>query len=79
MNNLQRNRQLQGLDKKNKRRKPTGLRQFLTLYIHYINLEGQMGHLPRLYLPNKTNSLREKGCDQGLDRFLEMPSCQTAK
>jgi hypothetical protein len=40
MNDLQRNNQLQGLDKKNKRRKPEGLRQSLTLYIQYTAPRG---------------------------------------
>jgi hypothetical protein len=70
MNNLQRNHQLKGLDKKNKRRKPEGLRQFLLYIFSMPPQEGQMGHFPGFYLPNNTNSLRQKGDPQGLDKFF---------
>jgi hypothetical protein len=69
MNDLQRNHQLQGLDKKTKRRKPEGLRQFRFYIFSIPPREGQMCHVPGLYLPNKTNSLRQKGDAQGLDKF----------
>jgi hypothetical protein len=70
MNNLPRNHQLQGLDKKKAQAgRPAPI--FL-LYIFIIPLrEGQMCHLPGLYFPNKTNSLRQKEDAQALDKFLE--------
>jgi hypothetical protein len=74
MNDLHRNHQLYGLDKKNKRRKPEGLRQFFTLCNHYTTLRGVNETFSRVYLPNKTNGLREKGDAQGLDKFLRADS-----
>jgi hypothetical protein len=70
MNNLQRNHQLQGLDKKNKRRKAgKACANFLPSIFSIPPREEQMCQLPTLYLPNKTNSLRQKGDAQGLDTF----------
>jgi hypothetical protein len=69
MNHLRKNAQLKGLDRKNKGASRKACANF-SLYIFSIAIwEGQMGHSPRVYLPNKTNSLREKGDAQGLDKF----------
>jgi hypothetical protein len=41
----------------------------LTLYNYYTNLKRVNVTFSRLYLPNETNHLREKGNAQGLDKF----------
>jgi hypothetical protein len=74
MNNLQRNHQLQGLDKKNKRRKPEGLRQFqlnMTIIPHSV---GQMGHFPDFICRTKPTAYAKKGMLRVLTSFSGKPT-----
>jgi hypothetical protein len=69
MNNLQRNHQLQGLDKKNKRRKPEGSRQFQLYKPVISHSEGQMGHFPDFIYRTKPTAYAKKGMLRALTSF----------
>jgi hypothetical protein len=69
MNNLPRNHQLQGLEKKNKGRKPEGLRQFLLYVIIIPHSEGQMGHFPDFICRTKPTAYAKKGMLRALTSF----------
>jgi hypothetical protein len=74
MNNLQRNHELKDLDRENKKAQAGRPAPIFNVCVYYTTLRGVNGTFSRLYLPNETNGLRQKGHAQGLDKVSHSPT-----